>query len=55
MEISNYYVPVALILPIVAILGILFVSLAMSYVLRRRRDRDTGAVERDGNDRPGSS
>lgn len=39
MEISNYYVPVALILPIFAILGILGVTLAMSYVLRRRRRR----------------
>jgi hypothetical protein len=40
MEISNYYVPVALILPLVAILGILFVTLGMSYVLRRRRSQD---------------
>lgn len=37
MEISNYYVPVALILPVIAILGILFVTLGMSFVLRRRR------------------
>ena len=42
MEISNYYVPVALILPMVAILGILFVTLASSYVVRRRRGRESG-------------
>ncbi|WP_405243975.1 hypothetical protein [Lentisalinibacter salinarum] len=40
MEISNYYVPVALILPLIAILGILFVTLGMSFVLRRRRSRE---------------
>ncbi|WP_405220478.1 hypothetical protein [Lentisalinibacter sediminis] len=40
MEISNYYVPVALILPLIAILGILFVTLGMSFVLRRRRRRE---------------
>lgn len=40
MEISNYYVPVALILPLIAILGILFVTLGMSFVLRRRRGRE---------------
>lgn len=47
MEISNYYVPVTLILPIIAILGILFVTLAMSFVARRRgRGRDEGQDER---------
>ncbi|HZX25328.1 MAG TPA: hypothetical protein VFF18_17475 [Woeseiaceae bacterium] len=45
MEISNYYVPVTLILPIIAILGILFVTLAMSFVARRRR-QDEGQDER---------
>lgn len=40
MEISNYYVPVALILPLIAILGILFVTLGMSFVLRRRRRQE---------------
>ncbi|WP_405238758.1 hypothetical protein [Lentisalinibacter orientalis] len=50
MEISNYYVPVALILPVIAILGILFVTLGMSFVLRRRRSRErppTGERRKD--------
>lgn len=54
MDISNYYVPVALILPLVAIAGILFVTLAMSYVLRRRRGRERQPGESDGSDQPGS-
>ncbi len=55
METSDYYVPVTLILPIIAILGILFVTIAMSFVVRRRRRRDggrsgqTGEPKRDQN------
>ena len=37
MEISNYYVPVILFLPVIAILGIVLVSLSMSYLVRRRQ------------------
>jgi uncharacterized membrane protein len=48
MEISDYYVPVTLILPIIAILGILFVTIAMSFVVRRRRRRDGGRSGQTG-------
>jgi len=48
MEISDYYVPVTLILPIIAILGILFVTIAMSFVVRRRRRRDGERSEQTG-------
>lgn len=48
MEISNYYVPVALILPLVAIFGILIVTLAMRRVLRSRNRRGS---EGTGGDR----
>lgn len=51
MEISNYYVPVTLILPIIAILGILFVTLGMSFVLRRRRRREGEPSSRPGEER----
>jgi hypothetical protein len=51
MEISNYYVPVTLILPLVAILGILFVTLATSYVVRRRRREESGDSGREGEER----
>jgi len=51
MEISNYYVPVTLILPITAILGILFVTIAMSFVLRRRRRREGERSSRRGEER----
>jgi hypothetical protein len=50
MEISNYYVPVTLILPLVAIPGILFVTLATSYVVRRRRREESETAGRDGGD-----
>jgi uncharacterized membrane protein len=48
METSDYYVPVTLILPIIAILGILFVTLAMSFVVRRRRRRDSEGSRQTG-------
>jgi len=51
MEISNYYVPVTLILPMIAILGILFVTVAMSFVLRRRRRREGERSPGPGEDR----
>jgi len=44
MEISNYYVPVALILPLVAILGIALVTLGMRRVLLRRRQQQQDAA-----------
>lgn len=45
MEISNYYVPGALLLPLIAIVGIFAVTLAMRRVLRRRRQDRAGREE----------